>query len=65
MMGDKLVEARRFLENSDDVSKELRFSALRGSVREILEYLDEVEDRLSRLEEMWRVIIKAAGGTST
>jgi len=42
-MSDKLVEARRFLEQSDDISKELRFSALRASVQKILEYLEETE----------------------
>ena len=39
----KLVEARQFLENSDDTSKELRFSALRSAVKQILEYLEEAE----------------------
>lgn len=43
MMSDKLVEARRFLENSVDISTNLGFSALRASVQKILEYLEEAE----------------------
>ena len=42
-MIDKLVEARRFLENSVDFSTNLGFSALRASVEKILEYLEEAE----------------------
>jgi len=43
LMVTKLVEARRFLEQSNDVSTELRFSALRAAVEKILEHLEEAE----------------------
>jgi len=42
-MSDKLREARRFLEKSDDISRALAFSALRAAVQRILEYLEEAE----------------------
>lgn len=43
-MSEKLVEARRLLEKSDDTSAALGLLALKGAIDLMLEYLEEAEE---------------------